>query len=72
MRDPKEILTDDGYRQYKAHLQNIKDGLFYITNHADDLGLQSIGDERLQALYEVLQMMELRTLEKGPFESKDE
>ena len=72
MRDPKEVLTESGYREYQAHLHNIEAGLFYLINHADDLWLQSIGDERLQALYEVHQMMELRILEKGPFESADD
>jgi hypothetical protein len=39
MYNPKDILTEDGYDEYKAHLKNIENGLFYIQNHADDLHL---------------------------------
>ena len=41
MYDPKEILTEDGYEDYKAHLRNIDRGLDFIKNHMDDLHIGS-------------------------------
>ena len=39
MYNPKDILTEDGYEDYKAHLKNIEKGLFYIQNNMDDFHL---------------------------------
>ena len=41
MYNPKDVLTEAGYEDYKAHLRNIENGLFYIQNHADDLHIES-------------------------------
>jgi hypothetical protein len=41
MYNPKDIFTEDGYDEYKAHIHNIEEGLFYIYNHMDDLHLDS-------------------------------
>lgn len=37
MYNPKDVLTDNGYDDYKMHLKNIENALFYLENHADDL-----------------------------------
>lgn len=41
MYNPKDVLTEDGFDEYKAHLKNIENGLFYIQNHMDDLHIGS-------------------------------
>jgi hypothetical protein len=30
MFDPKKVFSEDGYDQYRAHIKNIEEGLFYI------------------------------------------
>ena len=42
MYNPKDILTEDGFEDYKAHLRNIENGLFFIENHADDLHIGAL------------------------------
>jgi len=37
MYNPKNVLTEEGYAEYLAHLHNIQAGLFFIENHRDDL-----------------------------------
>ena len=37
MYNPEDVLTKDGYLDYIIHLRNIKHGLFFIENHANDL-----------------------------------
>lgn len=37
MYNPKNVLTDDGYENYRTHLKNIENGFNYIEGHADDL-----------------------------------
>jgi hypothetical protein len=39
MRDPKKILTEDGYRKYQMHLMNMAEAIGWISSHADDLYL---------------------------------
>lgn len=46
MYNPKDILTEDGYEDYRAHLRNIENGLFFIKNHADDLHIGSKNAEQ--------------------------
>ena len=51
----EDVLTKDGFRKFMAHLFNIEEGLFYITNHADDL---EIYDEELELLYKTSEYIE--------------
>ena len=52
MYNPKDVLTKAGYEDYKAHLRNIENGLFYIQNHADDLHIES--DDKMADSYYAL------------------
>ena len=47
MRDPKDVLTEHGYRRYQTHVDNINEGLFFILNHEDDLELDQDIVEKL-------------------------
>ncbi len=73
MYDPKDILTEDGYDDYKAHLKNIENGLFYILNNVDDFHIGALDGKQLDKLYEMTGLWEelLPLLKKGDGE-KDE
>ncbi len=34
---PKEMFTKDGYLDFLRHIGNMKEGMFFIMNHLDDL-----------------------------------
>lgn len=34
---PEEMLTKEGYLDFLRHIGNIKEGMFFIMNHLDDL-----------------------------------
>ena len=46
MYDPKDILTEDGYERYMAHLRNMGDALDYINGHYDDLHIGALDDSQ--------------------------
>ena len=58
MYNPKEVLTEDGYKQLYVHLANMENALFFILNHADDLHIGALDDEQLDVLYKVQGMVE--------------
>ncbi|KKN63677.1 hypothetical protein LCGC14_0499040 [marine sediment metagenome] len=47
MRNPKEALTKAGYEAYRAHLWNLREALFFLTGHAEDLELDALDDGEL-------------------------
>jgi len=66
MYDPKEILTESGYRKFLMHIENIREAMFFLQNHADDLGYEGLEDEDY---YKIFRMGDLlNKLENGPFE----
>lgn len=66
MYDPKEILTESGYRKFLMHIENIREAMFFLQNHADDLGYEGLDDEDY---YKIFRMDDLlNKLENGPFE----
>ena len=46
MYDPKKILTESGYEEYMAHLNNIKRGLEYIMSNVDDLHIGATNSDQ--------------------------
>lgn len=73
MYNPKDILTEEGYERYCAHLHNIEEGLFYIMNHADDLHIGAMGEGKEDAILDMYYKFEeiKPILKKGDGE-KDE
>ena len=67
MYDPKEILNESGYEEYKAHLVNIKNGIFFISNNIDDLHIGALDQSQLDDWYTIENLFEklLPTLKKG-------
>jgi hypothetical protein len=53
MRNPKEVLTEDGYETYRAHLHNLREAVFFFINHADDLALEELDGTFLGSIYSV-------------------
>lgn len=41
MYNPAEVLTRAGLEEHRAHLFNMKQAIFYLTNIADDLHIES-------------------------------
>ena len=72
MYNPKDILTEDGYERYKAHLFNIEEGLFYIMNHADDLHIGAMKGAQEDAIVDFYyKFQEIKqTLLKGDGETE--
>ena len=73
MYNPKDILTEDGYEEYRMHLKNIERGLFFIQNHADDLHIGCTDRKQYDALWNLIEAWEdlEDVLKKGDGE-KDE
>jgi hypothetical protein len=67
MYDPKVILTEEGYEEYRAHLVNIRNGIFFISNHADDLHIGALDQSQLDDWYTIDRLFEklLPVLKKG-------
>jgi hypothetical protein len=74
MFDPKEILTESGYDEYRAHLSNIEKGLFFISNYVDDLHIGALDQSQLDDLYTMENLFEklLSVLKKGDGEKREE
>lgn len=60
MYNPKDVFSEDGLDDYKTHVKNVKNGLFFITSMADDLHLamDERGDRILQLMYELREELE--------------
>lgn len=72
MRDPKKVLTEEGFRKLQAHLVNIEEGLFFITNHADDLHIGAMDEGKaLDTLYDMQELIESKHLETGDGEEDE-
>ena len=50
MYNPKDVFTEDGYEDYRAHLLNIERGLAYVMNHADDLHIGAMKGSKEDAI----------------------
>jgi hypothetical protein len=55
MYNPKDILTEDGYEDYRAHLRNIENGLFFLKNHADDLHIGAIDEYQGDTFWSIIE-----------------
>lgn len=56
MYNPKDILTEDGFKRLERHVGNIEEGLFFIMNHASDLHIGCLDEKQIEALHEVYRM----------------
>lgn len=56
MRNPKDVLTKEGYEKYRVQLWNLREALFYITEHAGDLELDAFEHDDLMDLLAPLQL----------------
>jgi hypothetical protein len=74
MYDPKDILTEDGYEDYKMHLRNIEKGLFFLENHVDDLHIGALDAKQDELFWKMIQCFaKLKpVLLKGDGEKDDE
>lgn len=54
MYNPKDILTEDGYEDYRMHLRNIENGLFFLENNIDDLHIGSKDGNQIDSLYQII------------------
>ena len=73
MYNPEDILTEDGYEDYKTHLRNIENGFNYIKSHADDLHIGATDEWQSDTFWSMIGAFEdlLPILKKGDGE-KDE
>ena len=69
MYNPEKIFTKRGFEEYKAHLFNIKNGIYFIVNHADDL---HIGLKELDILENTLALVETGNLLTGDGEEREQ
>lgn len=71
MFDPKKVFSEDGYDQYRAHIKNIEEGLFYIKNNADDLHIGALDITQQDDLYTICEKFEklIPVLKKGDGET---
>jgi len=53
---PEETLTKAGVEAFRAHMFNVREGLFYILNHEDELELTQ---EEVDAMYKVMSIVEV-------------
>ncbi len=58
MYHPKQVLTKDGYIKYLSCLENIDDGIYYITNHIDDLHLGALDAKQQDLWYQFVSAWE--------------
>ena len=58
MLDPKEILTEEGYKKLFIHVGNIENALAYIINHADDLHIGATDSSQEQTIYNMMAMVD--------------
>jgi len=50
MKDPKHILTPSGNAKLNAGIYNTEEFIFFLTGHADDLGIGETDEEEYEAL----------------------
>ncbi len=74
MYDPKDILTEDGYEDYKAHLRNIENGLFYLKSNVDDLHIGAKDAKQDDDFWKLMSAWEdlKDVLKKGDGEQNDD
>ena len=74
MYNPATVFTKDGLDKYNAHLVNLGQALFYITNNADDLhlGNSDEGDKVLQLMWQLQEVLEGNLLWNGDNETLDD
>jgi hypothetical protein len=46
MYNPKDVLTANGYEDYRAHLRNMENAIFFIENHRDDLHIGALDSKQ--------------------------
>ena len=71
MLDPKTVMTEDGMEHIRGHVFNMKEALFYILNHADDLRIGSKDSKLLETLYEMQEVVESGVLVHGNGEVRE-
>lgn len=74
MYNPKDVFTSEGLEEYRAHLQNIKMGLAFIENNADDLHLGAIDQNQQMDFYQMSGIFDrlLPVLKEGDGETDEE
>lgn len=72
MRDPRVILTESGYEDYKYHIRNLRNSLSYLQNHVDDLHLWEVnGVDVDQTMTNLQQFLESDAALRGDGETDD-
>lgn len=69
MLDPREVLTEDGFRKLQAYLTIMEEGVFFLINEQDDLRLP---DYLLDPLFKMKEILESRILERGDGEKRED
>jgi hypothetical protein len=74
MYNPRDILTEDGLDEYRMHLKNIENGLFYLENHADYLHIGAINGKQSAEFWGLIDAWKdlLPVLKTGDGEREDE
>lgn len=54
MYNPKDVLAEDGYEDYRVHLKNIENGLFYLKNNYDDLHIGALSAEQADKFWALI------------------
>lgn len=67
MYKPEDVLTEDGYEDYKMHLKTMEKSLFFILNHASDLhiGAHKQGMKHLETLWDMQRLLDCKFLLEG-------
>ncbi len=55
MLNPDKVLTKTGAAEYRAHLFNVANGIFFILNHDSDLEIDEVDSEVLQAAKRIVE-----------------
>jgi len=53
MYNPKDVLTERGVIELGVHLYNMNNAIFFLLNHADDLGIGALDEKQLDILHDL-------------------
>tara|TARA_Y100000310_G_C20691245_1_gene822384 strand:+ start:3232 stop:3450 length:219 start_codon:yes stop_codon:yes gene_type:complete len=67
--NPKDILTEEGLKEYMMHVRAIEHHLFYITNDMDDLHIGATDPNLEETILNFREI--LPTLETGNGETEE-
>lgn len=71
MYNPKDVLTERGVIELGVHLYNMNNAIFFLLNHADDLGIGALDEKQLDILHDMKAILDSDVYKNGDGEKYD-